>query len=48
MHIANRLKGIDSNEYDWATTEAMAWGSLTIDGYNVRIIGEDVERGTFS
>ncbi len=26
----------------------MAWGSLLIDGYNVRLTGEDVERGTFS
>lgn len=48
MHIANRLKSINDNEIDWATAEAMAWGSLNIDGYNVRIIGEDVERGTFS
>jgi 2-oxoglutarate dehydrogenase complex dehydrogenase (E1) component-like enzyme len=48
MHIANRLKDINSNEYDWATAEALAWGSLTFDGFNVRIIGEDVERGTFS
>lgn len=48
MHIANRLKSIDEDKYDWATAEAMACGSLTIDGYNVRIVGEDVERGTFS
>lgn len=26
----------------------MACGSLNIEGYNVRIVGEDVERGTFS
>jgi 2-oxoglutarate dehydrogenase E1 component len=48
MHIANRLKDIEANQLDWATAEAMACGSLTIDGYNVRIVGEDVERGTFS
>jgi probable 2-oxoglutarate dehydrogenase E1 component DHKTD1 len=48
MHIANRLKSIEDNEFDWATAEAMAWASLTIDGYNVRIVGEDSERGTFS
>jgi 2-oxoglutarate dehydrogenase complex dehydrogenase (E1) component-like enzyme len=48
MHIANRLKSIDEDQLDWATAEAMACGSLTIDGYNVRIVGEDVERGTFS
>jgi 2-oxoglutarate dehydrogenase complex dehydrogenase (E1) component-like enzyme len=48
MHIANRLSNIDNNEFDWATAEAMAYGSLLIDGYNVRLSGEDVERGTFS
>ena len=48
MHIANRLTSIDNNEFDWATAEAMAYGSLLIDGYNVRLSGEDVERGTFS
>ena len=46
MHIANRLKNVD--KIDWATAEAMAWGSLLLEGYNVRIAGEDVERGTFS
>lgn len=48
MHIANRLKGIEENKLDWATAEAMAFGSLLIDGYNVRLTGEDSERGTFS
>jgi 2-oxoglutarate dehydrogenase E1 component len=48
MHIANRLKSLEEDKLDWATAEAMACGSLTIDGYNVRIVGEDVERGTFS
>ena len=48
MHIANRNKGIEENKYDWATAEAMAWGSLVMEGFNVRLIGEDVERGTFS
>ena len=48
MHIAHRLKSIEEDKFDWATAEAMACGSLTIDGYNVRIVGEDVERGTFS
>ena len=48
MHITNRLKSIEEDQFDWATAEAMAIGSLTIDGFNVRIVGEDVERGTFS
>jgi 2-oxoglutarate dehydrogenase E1 component len=48
MHIANRLKSMEEDKIDWATAEAMSCGSLTINGYNVRIVGEDVERGTFS
>jgi 2-oxoglutarate dehydrogenase E1 component len=48
MHMANRVKSLDEDKLDWPTAEAMACGSLTIDGYNVRIVGEDVERGTFS
>lgn len=48
MHIANRLKGIEADQIDWATAEAMAMISLNMDGYNVRLVGEDVERGTFS
>jgi probable 2-oxoglutarate dehydrogenase E1 component DHKTD1 len=48
FHIANRLKGIKDNSIDWATAEAMAMGSLNYEGFNTRIIGEDVERGTFN
>ena len=48
MHIASRVKNIDENKFDWATAEAMAFGSLLTEGYNVRLTGEDVERGTFS
>ncbi|CAN6658621.1 2-oxoglutarate dehydrogenase, mitochondrial [Trichomonascus vanleenenianus] len=33
---------------DWATAEAIAFGSLVSEGYQVRIAGQDVERGTFS
>lgn len=33
---------------DWATAEALAFGSLLHEGYNVRISGQDVGRGTFS
>lgn len=35
-------------DLDWATCEAMAFGSLLHAGYNMRISGQDVERGTFS
>lgn len=33
---------------DWATAEALAFGSLADDGYPVRLSGQDSERGTFS
>ena len=48
MFIDPRLKTIDSGKFDWATAEAAAFGSLTTEGYNVRLVGEDSERGTFS
>nr|AOE43333.1 oxoglutarate dehydrogenase [Rostrostelium ellipticum] len=34
--------------FDWATAEALAFGSLLLDGTHVRLSGQDVERGTFS
>jgi 2-oxoglutarate dehydrogenase E1 component len=34
--------------FDWATAEALAWGSLLIEGKHVRLSGQDVRRGTFS
>jgi 2-oxoglutarate dehydrogenase E1 component len=33
---------------DWATAEALAFGSLLEDGYGVRLSGQDSGRGTFS
>jgi 2-oxoglutarate dehydrogenase E1 component len=33
---------------DWATAEALAFGSLLANGHPVRLSGQDVERGTFS
>ena len=39
----NTGKGID-----WATGEAMAFGSLLLAGNRVRLSGEDCQRGTFS
>jgi 2-oxoglutarate dehydrogenase E1 component len=33
---------------DWATGELMAYGSLLLDGQDVRMSGQDVQRGTFS
>ncbi|HWI87482.1 MAG TPA: 2-oxoglutarate dehydrogenase E1 component, partial [Sphingomonas sp.] len=34
--------------FDWATAEALAFGTLLLDGYPVRLSGQDVGRGTFS
>jgi len=34
--------------FDWATGEALAFGSLLRDGYPVRLSGQDCGRGTFS
>ncbi len=34
--------------FDWATAEALAFGSLTLEGYPVRLSGQDSTRGTFS
>ncbi len=33
---------------DWATAEALAYGSLLTEGHHVRLSGQDCERGTFS
>jgi 2-oxoglutarate dehydrogenase complex dehydrogenase (E1) component-like enzyme len=48
LHIEKRLKSIQENELDWATCEALALFSLVYEGYNLRMTGQDVERGTFS
>jgi 2-oxoglutarate dehydrogenase E1 component len=36
------------HKVDWATGELMAYGSLLLDGKDVRMSGQDVKRGTFS
>ncbi len=38
----------EDNKLDWSMAEHLAYGSLMQEGYNVRISGQDVERGTFS
>ena len=39
----------DSGEgFDWATAEALAYGSLVAEGHSVRLSGQDSGRGTFS
>lgn len=39
---------IQGKGIDWGTAEALAIGSLLIEGNHVRLSGQDVERGTFS
>jgi len=47
--LDNRTRMIETGEaIDWATAEALAFGSLVIEGNPVRLSGQDVERGTFS
>jgi 2-oxoglutarate dehydrogenase E1 component len=47
--VDNRRKMIETGEgIDWAMAEAMAFGSLLLEGHRVRLSGQDVERGTFS
>ena len=46
--INERQKMFDEDRLDWAMAEHLAYGSLLAEGFNVRISGQDVERGTFS
>ena len=44
-----KAKTIESGSgIDWATAEALAFGSLLLEGYPVRLSGQDSGRGTFS
>jgi 2-oxoglutarate dehydrogenase E1 component len=45
---AKRAMFEDGEELDWATAEALGFGSLLSEGYNVRLSGQDSGRGTFS
>lgn len=47
--LDNRKKMLETGEgLDWAMAEALAFGSLLIEGHRVRLSGQDCERGTFS
>ena len=47
--FTNRREQSEKGEgIDWGTAEALAFGSLLVEGNHVRITGQDVQRGTFS
>jgi 2-oxoglutarate dehydrogenase E1 component len=46
--INSRSVMFEKDKLDWSMAEHLAYGSLLEEGFNVRISGQDVERGTFS
>ncbi len=47
--LETKAKMFETGEgFDWATAEALAFGSLLLEGYPVRLAGQDSTRGTFS
>ena len=46
--LDRRLKTIESGGIDWGQAEALAFGSLLVEGIPIRLTGQDSERGTFS
>ncbi|MEZ5204086.1 MAG: multifunctional oxoglutarate decarboxylase/oxoglutarate dehydrogenase thiamine pyrophosphate-binding subunit/dihydrolipoyllysine-residue succinyltransferase subunit [Acidimicrobiales bacterium] len=46
--FATRTKMFEGGEVDWATAEALAFGTLLLDGTDIRFAGQDSRRGTFS
>lgn len=45
---SRRKMYFETDKLDWAMGELLAYGSLLKEGHDVRISGQDVERGTFS
>ena len=46
--LERRRETIVQGGMEWAHAEALAFGSLLVDGSPIRLTGQDVERGTFS
>jgi 2-oxoglutarate dehydrogenase E1 component len=46
--VESRRTMFDEDKLDWSMAEHLAYGTLLAEGHDVRISGQDVERGTFS
>jgi 2-oxoglutarate dehydrogenase E1 component len=46
--VEDRVQMVNDNRLDWAVCELLAYGSLVLDGYPVRLSGQDSQRGTFA
>ena len=46
--LDRRRQSVEEGGIDWGQAEALAFGSLLVDGIPVRLTGQDTERGTFS
>lgn len=46
--IESRKTMFNEDKLDWSMAEHLAYGTLLAEGHDIRISGQDVERGTFS
>jgi len=46
--LERRLQTVEDGGIDWGQAEALAFGSLLVEGIPIRLTGQDSERGTFS